>query len=296
MLEFRDIEITDKKRINSALAQSDFMGCEYSFANNMAWKRLSESKISFYKDFYICGAFKTDSNIPHFIFPAGKGDYRDVFSELKRFTDSIGKPLILSGVTENLLSLLDELFPDAFTCILDRDGSDYIYNSTDLIRLRGKKYHAKRNHLARFSKYDYVYNTISEKDFDDCISFCTMTYNSRDGFNDHSFIAEQYAINTYFSYFKELDLKGGIIRINGQTAAVTIGEKLCSDTFCVHIEKADTVYNGIYAGINQRFAETEASEFKFINREEDLGIDGLRKAKLSYQPAFLLKKYIVTFK
>lgn len=91
MLEFRDIEITDKKQINDALAQSDFMGCEYSFANNMAWKRLSDSKISFYKDFYICGAFGSDDGVPHFIFPAGKGDYQDVFSELKRFTDSIGK-------------------------------------------------------------------------------------------------------------------------------------------------------------------------------------------------------------
>lgn len=296
MLEFRDIEITDKKRINSALAQSDFMGCEYSFANNMAWKRLSDSKISFYKDFYICGAFGSGDGVPHFIFPAGKGDYRDVFGELRRFTDSIGKPLILTGVTEKPLALLNEFFPDAFTCEFDRDSSDYIYNSSDLIQLRGKKYHAKRNHLARFSEYDYIYSPVSEKDFDDCISFCTMTYNSKEGYNDHSFVAEQYAINTYFTYFNELDLKGGIIRINGQTAAVTIGEKLCSDTFCVHIEKADTNFNGIYAGINQRFAETEASEFKFLNREEDLGIDGLRKAKLSYQPAFLLKKHIVTFK
>lgn len=296
MLEFRDIEITDKKQINAALAQSDFMGCEYSFANNMAWKRLSDSKISFYKDFYICGAFSSDDGVPHFIFPAGKGDYRDVFGELKRFTDSIGKPLILTGVTEKSLALLDELFPDSFTCEFDRDSSDYIYNSSDLIQLRGKKYHAKRNHLARFSEYDYIYSPVSEKDFDDCISFCTMTYNSKDGYNDHSFVAEQYAINTYFTYFNELNLKGGIIRINGQTAAVAIGEKLCSDTFCVHIEKADTRFNGIYAGINQRFAETEASEFKFINREEDLGIDGLRKAKMSYQPAFLLKKHIVTFK
>ncbi len=296
MLEFRDIEITDKKRINSALSKSDFMGCEYSFANNMAWKRLADSKISFYKDFYICCAFGTEDNIPHFIFPAGEGDYKEIFGELKRFTDSMGKPLVLTGVTERSVAVLNELFPDSFTCEFDRDSSDYIYNSADLIHLKGRKYHGKRNHLARFSEYDYSYSPISEKDFDDCISFCAVNYNNKDSFSNHSFVAEQYAINTYFTYFNEFELKGGIIRINGQTAAVAIGEKLNSDTFCVHIEKADTNFNGIYAGINQRFAEAEASGADFINREEDLGIDGLRKAKLSYHPAFLLKKYIITFK
>jgi len=296
MLEFRDISISDKEKVNNALQKSDFRGCEYSFANNMAWKRLSDSKITFFKDFYISCAFNTDDNIPIFTFPAGKGDYKELFIEMRKFAENSGYPLKVSGVTDSELTFLSEMFPQQFESIYDRDGSDYIYNSSDLISLSGKKYHSKRNHLARFHEIDYLFSPISESDFDDCITFCTAEYNSKTTENSHSFIAEQYAINTYFSYFRELGLKGGIIRISGETAAVTIGEQLNSDTFCVHIEKANTNYNGIYAGINNCFAKEFASKYKYINREEDLGIEGLRKSKLSYHPAFILNKHIVTFK
>ncbi len=294
MLEFSDIEITDKKRITEALRESDFMGCEYSFANNMAWRRLAGSKISFYKNFYICCAFETQDGIPHFIFPAGSGDWREIISEMNRFSASLDKPLVITGVTERTLSLLNELFPGEFHAEFDRDNSDYIYRTSDLAELKGKKYHGKRNHLAKLE--NYVYSPIKETDFDDCICFCTSSYNSRPEPADHSSIAEQFAINTYFNYFEELGMKGGIIRINEETAAVALGETLNSNTFCVHIEKADISFPGIYAGINKLFAENEAKGSEYINREEDLGIEGLRKSKLSYHPAFLLNKYTVTFK
>lgn len=296
MLEFRDIDISDKKKADSALKESDFMGCEYSFANNMAWKRLSDSKIAFYKNFYISCAFSTEDGIPSYAFPAGTGNYRDVLTEMQKCSEALGKPLRLCGVTEKLIPLISELFPGQFICEPDRDNSDYIYNSFDLIELSGKKYHGKRNHLAHFNELDYTFSPITEKDFNDCITFSTMTYNSKTSENEHSLIAEQYAINTYFTYFYELDLKGGIIRINGKPAAVTIGEGINSNTFCIHIEKADTSYPGIYVGINNCFARKFASGYQFINREEDLGLEGLRRSKLSYKPAFILQKYTITFK
>lgn len=295
MLEFRDIDIKDKPRINAALEYSQFMGCEYNFSNNMAWRRLGDSQISFYKDFYICCAFRSDDGIPRFFLPSGKGDYREVFGEMKKYSYSLGKPLKVMGITDTSLEMLNELFPDSFTVDTDDGDWDYIYNSSDLIELAGRKYHGKRNHLARFNELGAVYSPLTEKDFDDCITFSTAEYNSK-AEADHSFIAEQFAINTYFYYFDELQLKGGIIRIDGKVAAFTIGDKLNNNTFCVHIEKADTRYSGIYAGINNCFAKDAAVGYKYINREEDLGIEGLRKAKQSYHPAFLLKKYTVTFK
>ena len=295
MLEFRDIDIKDKERITAALEYSRFMGCEYTFANNMAWRRLGDSQISFYKNFYICCAFRSDDGTPNFTLPSGEGDYRDVIGEMKRYSDSRGKALIIKGITDSSLVMMNELFPDSFTVETDEGDWDYIYNSADLIGLAGRKYHGKRNHLARFNELGAVYSPITENDFDDCIAFSTAEYNSKLSV-DHSYIAEQFAINTYFSHFSELQLKGGVIRIGGKVAAFTIGERLNDNTFCVHIEKADTQYNGIYAGINNCFAKAEAAEYKYINREEDLGIEGLRKAKQSYHPAFLLKKYTVTFK
>lgn len=296
MLEFRDIDISDREHINSCLKKSDFMGCEYTFANNMAWKRLADSEISFYRDFYIVRSFDRTDNIPYFNFPSGDGDYRELFSELKKYTDSLGVPLRITGITKKSLDMLKEMFPDSFTYEYDRDSSDYIYSSSDLINLSGKKYHGKRNHLSHFRSFDYTFSLIEEKDFDDCISFCTADYNNRYQEDNHSSVAEQYAINTYFSYFGEMGLAGGMIRIDGKVAAVTIGERLNSDTFCVHIEKADRNFDGIYTAVNNLFAKSAAADYKYINREEDLGIDGLRKAKLSYHPAFLLDKYIAYFK
>lgn len=293
MIEFRDIDISDRERITRCLRASDFMGCEYTFANNMAWKRLADSKIAFYKDFYIVRS-QTPDNIPYFVFPSGSGNYTEVFGELKRYTDSLGVPLRITGVTEKSVHIFNGLFPDKFTIEYDRDGSDYIYLTSDLINLDGKKFHSKRNHLSHFRSLNYEFSLIQEKDFDDCISFCTGDYNSRP--RNHSSVAEQYAINTYFSYFNELKLTGGIIRIDGKISALTIGERLNSDTFCVHIEKADRSFAGIYTAINNFFVSSAAWDFKYINREEDLGIEGLRKSKLSYHPAFLLDKYIITFK
>ncbi len=296
MLEFREINIKDKDRILSALNKSQFMGCEYSFSNNMAWRRLGDSLISFYKDFYICCSFRTDDGIPHFFLPSGEGDYREVINAMKEYAEYHSKPLKIAGITDKSMQMMKELFGSSFYAETDEGDWDYIYNSADLINLPGRKYHGKRNHLARFNELDFQFSMMTDKDFDDCITFSTMEYNNRSSEQDHSFIAEQYAINTYFNYFDELGLKGGVIRIGGKIAAFTIGDKLNDTTFCVHIEKADTSFNGIYAGINNFFAGKAASEYKYINREEDLGIEGLRKAKQSYHPAILLKKYIVTFK
>lgn len=296
MLEFRDIFISDKIKADKALAASDLRGCEYSFANNLAWRRLADTKCTFYKDFYLLCAFDTDNHEPLFIFPAGKGDYKDIISEMKLTAEHFGSPLQIGGVTDEQLDLFSELFRDEYMISENREGSDYIYFSEDLISLKGKKYHGKRNHLKKFHQQNCQFSLITENDIEECIIFCTETYNSKSDHADNSFIAEQFALNTFFSNFSELGLQGGIVRKDGQIKAVTIGEKLCSDTYCVHIEKADTSVNGIYAGINNLFAQACMSGFKYVNREEDLGIEGLRKSKLSYHPAFVLRKYIVTFK
>lgn len=299
MLEFRPLVFEDRERVVPLLKRSGFMGCEYSFANNLAWQRLADTRIAFYKDFYVVCAFGNSDGIPSFIFPAGEGDIPELIGVLRRIAEDHDSPLRLTGVTQKQLAILEELFPGQFDMVYDRDGSDYIYRVSDLTELSGRKYHGKRNHLARFQELDYTYTPITEADYDDCIVFCTEAYNGRTADSaeeEHSFAAEQYAINTYFNYFEGLGLRGGIIRIGGDIAAVTIGEPLTEDTFCVHIEKADTAYNGIYTGICNTFARAEMGGFEYVNREEDLGIEGLRRSKLSYHPAFLLDKHILTFR
>ncbi|HAP79028.1 MAG TPA: hypothetical protein DCQ78_02400 [Ruminococcus sp.] len=297
MLDFRIIDISDKERICRCLEKSDFQGCEYSFANNMAWRRLSNSKIAFFKDFYISCAFDTDDNIPVFVFPSGEGNYYEVFEEMKKYAESLKKPLRISGVTENGLEILNSIYPaDSFAVEFDRDGSDYIYNSSDLINLSGRKYHQKRNHLSKINQYNWSFSEMTDADFDECISFSAVNYNNKNGIDDFSSVAEQFAINTFFTNFHKLDLFGGVIRIDNNVRAFTIGERLNSNTMCVHIEKADTSYQGLYPAINNQFCKAFADKFRYVNREEDMGLEGLRKSKLSYNPAYLLRKNTITFK
>ncbi len=294
MLEFREITLDDRSWITECLRQSDYRGCEYSFANNMAWRRLNGSKIARYKDFYLCCAFDTEDGVPSFIYPAGTGDHREVLSEMHRFSESLGKPLRIWNVSPERLAWMTEMFGECFSVQENRDSWDYLYLAEDLAQLAGRKYHQKRNFLHRFSEYHADFSLMTERDFDDCIAFAAMQYNQKlEG--DASGISEQFAIDTYFRHFSKLGLQGAVLRREGALIAFAIGEPLNSDTFCVHIEKADTAYQGVYAAINQGFAEHIAKDFRYINREEDLGLEGLRKAKKSYHPVFMQEKYNVTF-
>lgn len=289
MLDFRKIDISDRKWINDLLEKSDFMGCEYSFANNMAWQRLSDSLIGRYGNFYI---IKSESNdYVSFTFPAGEGDYSKLFDQLSEYAKSKGKKTVITGITEYGVNTLKGIYGDRIDFQLSEDYSDYIYLADDLIQLKGKKFHKKRNHLSKINRYNWEFHTMSEKDFDECMAFSAVTYNNKNGYDDRSSIVEQYAIHTYFSYFKELELKGGVITVDGKIKAFSIGEKINSNTLCVHIEKADASIDGLYAAINNEFTKYAANDVKYINREEDLGIEGLRKAKRSYNPIFILEKY-----
>lgn len=294
MLEFRDLDISDKEKVTQLLKISDFMGCEYSFANNLAWRRLNDTKICFYKNFYICCAFK--DNDPIFTFPAGSGDYREIFEEMKVFSAKYDAALTVSSVSEKNLEMLTEIFPDQFESSADPNYFDYIYNTDDLINLSGKKYHQKRNHLSKFYLNNWSFEPITKNNENECIEFAVNSYNDKNGYDDESSVSEQFAINTFFNYYKELGLQGGLIRVNGKLEGFTIGEKINSNTLCIHIEKANPNIQGSYAAINNEFLKFAAKECKYVNREEDLGIEGLRKSKRSYYPCFQLVKNTVTFR
>lgn len=293
MLDFRVIELSDKDWINELLKISDFRGCGYNFANNFAWHRLYDTKICRYKDFYILRSQKYGL---HFTFPAGKGDYRDLFLELKKEAEEQNSPLIITAVENETLDLFEELFPGEYTVSCDEADSDYIYYAEKLRTLSGKKYHKKRNHLAHFYENNWEYHDMTEKDFDECIEFAVNSYNLNQAYDNESSVAEQYAINTFMNYFNELGLHGGVIRVDGKVEGFTIGDAINSDTFDIHIEKANAEIQGAYAAINNEFAKSAVQGYTYINREEDLGLEGLRKSKQSYYPAFMLMKNTVTFK
>ncbi len=298
MLQFRILQLSDRDWVQRALHASDFRGCEYSFANNLAWRRAADTRIAQYEGFYISASFDTEDGVPEVYFPSGTGDLRSVLRAIAETATYAWKtPLRLIGVTDEGIAQLSAIAPDAFTAEAYPDGFDYIYETENLIHLAGKKYHKKRNHLMRFWR-EYGKDCFSEmtpNDFDECIAMSAHFYNEKHGYTDRSGVVEQLAIHTYFTHFETLGLCGGVLRVGGKLVGFSIGEPLCSDTFVTHIEKADIAYHGAYTALTQAFTARFAQDFRYINREEDLGIAGLRRAKQSYYPAFLLRKYQCDF-
>lgn len=195
----------------------------------------------------------------------------------------------------------DELakYPHAkFNITAERDNFDYVYLAQDLINLSGRKFHSKKNHLNAFKKEypDAKYLPITEEIIPKCREELNSWYENHKRNNpDDPFICyEQAAIHEIFDHFDKFKLKGGAILLNDKVVAFTFGEKLNSDTAVIHVEKADPTIRGIYAAINQKFVENEWSDMIYINREEDMGIEGLRQAKESYRPIKLIEKFNAT--
>lgn len=182
-----------------------------------------------------------------------------------------------------------------FEFVSDRNTADYVYLAQDLINLSGRKFHGKKNHLRQFYK-DYPtaeYLPLTTEIIPRCRDELDRWYKMRlTGTPYDEILAyENRAIHEIFDDYDFFKLKGGAILLGGRIVAFTFGEKLNSDTAVIHVEKADPEIRGAYAAINQNFVENEWANMTHINREEDLGLDGLRQAKESYRPVKMIDKF-----
>lgn len=295
MLEFRRLDVSDRDWVCDLLSRSDYMGAEYSFANNLAWQRLSDSLVTRYGDLYT--VLMPDEDSYTYTFPAGSGDRVELIDLLREYSSAHGRRCSVFGVTEEQLPLFESHYAGEYTVRYLSDSSDYVYLASDLAELKGRKYHGKRNHLKKVDAYAWRFDELQESDFDECILLSAESYVRKGGYTDHSARVEQYAIDTFFRYYRELHLVGGAVRIDGRLVAYSVGERLNSNTVVVHLEKADASYEGLYALVNQQFVRRFCSspDVLYVNREEDLGIEGLRKAKRSYHPVFQVEKHLVEF-
>ncbi len=289
MIEFRKPLLSDKDWIQTLLGYSDFRGCEYTFGNNYVWQDIFDIEISRYKDFYIV---KTGSG---FFFPSGRGDIAEVLFVLEEYCRSNGLPFTICSSDKVSMMTLLEIYGDRAEAEPNTDEFDYIYSYQELTELKGKKYHAKRNHIARFSENDWSYEEIDRENIAECIEmngeWCRRNLSDDTGKNDESDVVRR-SLGEFF----ELGYKGGLLRVNGKVQAFTFGEPLNSDTFNVHVEKALTDFQGAYPMINRQFLLNSVHGFRFVNREEDMGEENLRKAKLSYYPVFMEEKFTVRIK
>lgn len=209
------------------------------------------------------------------------------------------QPFSVRLVPIHMLDLFRHACPSEMRYIDDRPNYDYLYLLEDMISLKGRDYHGKKNHLNYFHKnYEYEYIELSSKHSDEAMDFI-HAFNDRKDVPQHERIMlemEAEAMEDVFHNLEKVGYLAGAIRIDGKMEAIAIGGKLNRNTITEHVEKANINYRGLYQAINNEFCKAVGKNFKFINREEDMGIPNLRKAKLSYKPVKLVEKYIVTCK
>lgn len=296
MFQFEFPTIEDRKWMRPYLSQSGNMGSESAFGTLFLWSESYYSKVSRYKDhLLLCSGGPFHS----YNLPLGGEDPYEAVEALISDAREREFPFKMWGVTKQGVEELEKRYPGRFVFQLDRDGSDYIYNAEDLIRLSGRKFHGKRNHLAQFDReYNWSYEDITHENMDDCREVARRWCEANGGCDKMEEGAgnERCALRKAFKYYDELELGGGLIRIDGKAVAFTIGEEINPSTYLLHFEKALDGYNGLYAAINHEYASRHLTGYRYINREEDMGLEGLRRAKLSYHPALLLEKYLVTLR
>ena len=291
-LVFKPISIDGKELITSFTWRSNNQNCDFSFANMCSWRFLYDSEFAVVDDMLLI-RFYIEGGRVAYMMPVGEGDLKKAILLLEKDSLSKGHPLCLLGVTPESITRLDRLFPGVFKFIPERDYFDYIYLRDDLVRLQGKRYQPNRNHINRFkSEYEFVYKPITPDILSDCLSLESEWCMQNNCQENEALQDERQSLAYALLHFDQLGLTGGAIWIDGQIAAFSFGMPINYNTFGVHIEKANTAFDGIYAVINQQFASHIPEQYIYINREEDLGIPGLRKAKLSYYPAILLEKHV----
>ncbi len=288
---FRAPELSDRVWVEPLLARSGFRGCLYTFGNNYVWKDVYNVRICHWEDFYIL-MNSDNSATPRFLFPAGGGDVRRLVTALKQFCSENCWNLLMTANRE-CTELLKSLYPE-IAVTPDRDGFDYVYEAKCLAELKGRQYHSKRNHLNRFYENDWSFEPIDSSNIGYCREVLDQWLTPEDA-NDPEKLEETGVVRTSLECFDELGYSGGILFVNGAPQAFTFGERSSEDTFVVHAEKALLNYQGAYTAVNCEFAKRLADSYRYINREEDTGSEGLRKAKLSYHPVFLEEKYYIDF-
>lgn len=293
-LDLKKIKLEDKDWMTGYLNTKMDKGCDMCFPNIYLWGRKYQTGYDIVNE---CLIYADLNDLNSTSFPIGKPeDVKQAILTLEEIFREMGKEFCLHLVSPSDFAMLEAWFPGKYKIEYERDIADYVYSSEKLIALSGKKYHGKKNHINKFKDLypDWTYESITDENVEECFQMALKWRQLNGCEEDEEKRAEMCVTLNALRLLKELDLKGGLIRADGQVVAFSIGEELNPDMFVVHIEKAYSDIPGAYPIINQQFILHEASSYPYINREDDSGVPGLRKAKESYRPEFMREKGLVT--
>lgn len=294
-LELKPVTLSDKPLFDRYFKQYGGMNSEFTFTNMFMWQNSYNIRYTLI-DNMLCVFSKHGEGAETVNIPLGSGDMKAAVLKLIEYFKAIGQPPLIRLYKEDEKALLNRLFPNTFVFTEDRNSFDYVYKVRDLIELPGSRYHSKRNHINRLlSNHSYEYRQIDESlkkpCFDLFLGWCDSKRDTVPG------IDEQYeAVKRLFDNMDFLGITGGCIIVDGKIAAFSFGEVLNTESSVavIHLEHADTSVQGSFPLINQQFLKNEWSGLELVNREEDMGLEGLRHAKKSYHPCLMVKKYIAS--
>lgn len=290
MIPFAKLNLNQKEPLNRYLLKADKQSCEYSFANLFLWGR---KKVAEQDGFLLLESQFDRKNV--YIFPVGTGDLKTALDALIHDAQMRGICCCLAALTEEECRLVEQLYPGKFCFYCDRDSYDYVYAVDDLADLKGRKFQKKRNHLNRFRQEhpEAEILPLDERTRVAAFQLAEQWYHDHCAADpDHDHHLEHDALHRAFAFYPQLGMEGVVLVEKGKILAFAMGSRLNHDTFDIHFEKALDI-DGAYAAINQGFASYLREKYpdvKWLNREDDMGIAGLRKAKLSYCPHHMVEK------
>ena len=296
---FKDIDMESRELLNPYFDLVDYEACEYCFNTLYMWQHLYKTGYYIGDGFAVIVA-EYEGNTFSILPLAKKEDMPRVIKFVIDYFEKEQKKIYFRGITKEVVDYLKENYPDKFDYTEERDLFDYVYDGDSMRELKGRKNVKKRNHINYILKeYEgrFEYRLLDENDFDACLKLVEEWTSNKEenGQVDEEMEEELIGIKKLFNSFPVIKdkLKIAGIFIDGKLEAFTMGEYLNPNMALIHIEKANPSIRGLYPYINQQFLVNEFSDVEFVNREEDLGIEGLRKAKLSYHPVKFVEKYTV---
>jgi len=289
--EFKPIEIADRELLHNFFRSYQPETSELTFTNIFIWRRHYQIQWSIYRDFLIIASNAAQGEcfaLP----PLGPGPRVEVVRRVLRWMRD-EKGIQDPGIERADQRLAEELEPgNEFVITPAREHFDYLYRTESLIKLSGNKYHAKKNHLNKFRKTRrFSYAPVTREKIQACLEVAELWCRDRRCQEDLDLMDEANAVREILENFEPLKIAGGMILIEGKVEAFALGEMLNQETAVVHIEKANPEIPQLFVAINQQFCEHQWADLPWINREQDLGDEGLRQAKLSYRPERLIQKF-----
>lgn len=291
-LVFSEPTVEDAAWAEPALRALDSPLCEYNFATVYMWRKWYGHRIARVEDRLLLES-RFEGKLS-FLFPAGAAWKEDLLL-LQEYAHRNRMPLMFYGADEVALAELDTVFPGQFRVQADPEDADYIYRRSDLADLPGKLYQKKRNHVSAFCRAfpDWKYETLTDGNAADALALAERWYREAAPLTG-TLQYEREALPSLLENRGALRLRGGLLRVGDEPVAMSLASPVSRRVADVQFEKALEAYPGAYAVINQQFVRHELADMEYVNRENDMGIEGLRRAKQSYHPVLLAQKYVVT--